>query len=123
MELRATEIPNVRNTARPHIWANGYFNDPLKLLEATRHRDYRTAALSFTVNPVRRSLLQAANNKWRRPAGWTARDNDITRRNTLLVRFISEDKDQTAQDQAEQCRRFLRAQGWPEAIVADSGTG
>jgi hypothetical protein len=124
IELRVTETPNIQDSARSNLVANGYFNDPRKLTGAIQQYPGKFGPLSFTVNPVRRSLLQAANNDWRRPAQWTVTDDDITRRSNLLIRFTSEDQDQhqAAQGQAEECHRFLHAHDWPDAIEADSGT-
>ncbi len=87
IELRLAQVRSGQGITDIHFSANGYFDDLIQLAEAAIAYDGKADAILFTVNPVRRALLYAADNEFRRPAGWLARNRDITRRRSLLFRF------------------------------------
>ena len=129
IELRVTAL---NNKGQPEVVANGYFNDPARLARTVTACTSPVAALHFTINPVRRSLLLAADNKLRQPPGWMTVRQDVTRRACLLLRFslgqpanLSPVDHPVAatQTQAYQCRDFLTGLGWPTPTIADNGKG
>lgn len=101
-----------------HLLANGYFNDPGKLVLAVQGQQAK-GVCQVAVNPVRRDLLTAASNKLRWPAGWTATERDVTRRCLLPVRFRAVNGNHlAARDAALGCCEILGAEGWPQPAVA-----
>jgi hypothetical protein len=106
--------------------ANGYFNDPQALIRAILQSESQARALHVTLNPVRYSLLGAADNELRQPPGWIASNSDIIRRRSLRITFgpshpIDAPNHQATLDRAKACRDFLTTLGWPEPILADNG--
>ncbi len=116
IELRLVEIRRDNDATHVRYPANGYFDNPIKLAETVAYCDGKADMIGFTVNPVRPELLRAANNKVRRPAGWTAAERDVLRRATLPISFDSNVQD--AIDRACACHEFLSAQGWPDPVLA-----
>ncbi len=86
----------------------------------------------FTLNPVRPELLARANNRCKSYASDTTKDEEVLRRNWLLVDFdpkrpsgisATDEEKKAALSRARECRSWLTGQGWPEPILADSGNG
>src|SRR5689334_15900779 len=123
LELRY--IQRYRNTTRVTHPANGYFNDPPKLLAealryARRMHEYNQAYEAWvTLNPVRRDLLAATYNALRLPACWLTINPDVTRRAALVVQF--QGKYPAAKERAYDCRDWLVAQDYPAPAIAYNG--
>ena len=86
----------------------------------------------FCVNPVSTSLLARANNRIQKYAGTTTSDADVLRRRWWYLDFdpvrpseISSTDEEHAASllRANDVADFLKNQGFPEPIVADSGNG
>jgi len=85
-----------------------------------------------SLNPVKPDLLARASNHLIDFAKHTTSDRDVIRRLWLLIDFdpvrsagisSTEAEHEAALEPAGQCREWLRTQGWPEPIFADSGNG
>src|SRR5690349_1169351 len=119
--IRPGEVSELRYIQRyPHTTylnhpANGYFDDPAKLVDAAlrfarRMQQNRQAYEAWvTLNPVQRHLLNAAHNDLRLPAGWLTVNRDVTRRAALVVRFTG--KYPVAVARAYACRDWLASTG------------
>ena len=94
----------------------------------------RCSGVYLTLNPVDSSLLARAHNRVREyvKQGQASKDSDILHRVHFGIDFdpvrpagISSDdaEHQAALAQARRCREWLKGQGWPDPIYADSGNG
>lgn len=111
----------------------GYFDDPEKLIKyILKIKSGR--GFYFVLNSVNPALLERSPNQTRRPAtGLSTKDNDIVVRVWLFIDCDPErpDKEQSATDsehaaalqRAQEIRAFLKSEGWPDPIEADSGNG
>jgi hypothetical protein len=129
-ELRALEATTAADRY-PHT-AAGYFDDADKLAAAVGA--IRTAkGIYFIPNQVNPALLARANNRLRKaPKGESTQDGDILRRRWLLIDVdalrpsgisATDAEHEAAIDRARDIFAFLRDQGWPDPIAADSGNG
>jgi hypothetical protein len=110
---------------------SGYFDDMAKLADAVSSWNGKSN-IYVTLNPVNPDLLSRANNRLVEYAKHTTADSDILCRRWLPVDFdpvrpsgisSTNAEHRAALDRASECRRWLVAQGWPNAICADSGNG
>lgn len=110
----------------------GYFADPAKAARAVLGYDGRAQGIYLTINPAQPDLLARAANRIVPYARETTKDQEIIRRNWLLIDFdprrpggisSSQEEHQAALSQARLGREWLAAQGWPDPILADSGNG
>lgn len=129
-ELRALDAVT-REWRRPHT-VSGYFDDWEKL--ATAAAGIRARGVYVTLNPVNPDLLARANNRLRDmkvndPATgdseivgrrWLPVDCDPVRPTGISATDAEHD---LALARARELRAYLRAQGWPEPLLADSGNG
>ncbi len=108
----------------------GYFNERDALVDAAVELDSR-ASVYVTLNPICPALLARSANRTRRGASATA-DPDVQRRRWLLIDLdpvrpsgisSSDPEHEAAIARARDVWRFLRDQGWPEPVAADSGNG
>jgi hypothetical protein len=102
------------------------------LAQAAAALSGKAPAVYITLNPVQPDLLARAVNRVKQYARETTSDMDIIRRRWLPIDFdakrpagiSSTDAEHIAAlDKARQCRVYLRAEGWPDPILADSGNG
>jgi len=120
----------VLNTRRGTV--SGYFDDFEKLALAAATWSGKVPGVYLTLNPVNADLLARAHNRVREFARETTSDVDILARRWLPLDFdavrpagiSSTDAEHIAAlDKAQECRGYLRAEGWPDPILADSGNG
>ncbi len=111
---------------------SGYFDDHDALAEEAVELDRQGWQVYVTMNPVKEALLaRAANRVVERPKATTS-DNDVTRRRWLLVDFdptrpseisATMGEKKAAYERAKEVRAYLKVEGWPEPVIADSGNG
>lgn len=112
----------------------GYFNDIAKAIEALTALSLESAkGFFFTMNPVNPALLARSFNRFTdAQSGSTTSDTNIVRRRWLLLDFdptrpsnISATDEEKALAHALllQVVAFLKEEGWPDPIIADSGNG
>lgn len=115
----------------PRGTVSGYFNDRSILAESVARRDGK-APVYVTLNPVVPALLNRAVNRLIERPRATTGDNDILRRRWLPIDFdpvrpsgisATNEEKEKALDRSGDARAWLRSQGWPEPVVADSGNG
>jgi hypothetical protein len=111
---------------------SGYFDDFEKLAKGAAGLSGKVPAVYITINPVLRDLLARSANRLTQYARSTTNDQQIVRRRWLPIDFdpvrpagisSTDAEHQAALDRARDCRQWLRSQGWPEPIFADSGNG
>ena len=111
---------------------SGYFDSLDKLAEAVAVGPYLTSKVYATVNPVKPELLARSANRMTAYAKQTSTDQDVLCRRFLPMDFdpsrlagiSSTDAEHDATLRAARdVREWLRGQGWPEPILADSGNG
>jgi P4 family phage/plasmid primase-like protien len=113
---------------------SGYFSDHEKLAQELADLSGGVGAVYYTLNPVNASLLARANNRTKTNSTNTTSDapDNITRRRWLLVdcdpvrpsdiSSTAEEK-QAAKQLVSDVKMHLKALGWPEPVIADSGNG
>lgn len=111
---------------------SGYYDDHDALVEETAELDRQGWQVYRTLNPVNPALLaRAANRLVERPKATTS-DNDVTRRQWLLVDVdpvrpsgvsATNEEKWAAYTRALAIRSYLRTRGWPDPVAADSGNG
>ncbi|WP_432354603.1 hypothetical protein [Sporosarcina sp. A2] len=111
---------------------SGYFDDNKKLAEIAAKYDGNVQAVYITLNPVKPELLSRATNRIVKRAKLTTSDADIECRRWLPIDFdpvrpagisSTDEEHQVALTMAKEVQQFLRARGWNEPLVADSGNG
>jgi hypothetical protein len=110
----------------------GYFDDAERLADAVLAIDGTVPGIYLTLNPCKPALLARAANRLREHAQITTSDVDILRRQWLLFDFdptrpagISSTNREHGRAISAACGAWddLRAAGWPDPVVADSGNG
>jgi hypothetical protein len=111
---------------------SGYFDDRDRMAEDARGLSGRVAGVYFTLNPVLPDLLARAVNRVQPYAPQTTNDSQVIKRNWIPLDFdpkrvsgisSTDAEHEAALARAGECRAWLRAQGWPEPLVIDSGNG
>lgn len=111
---------------------SGYFSDPEVLAEAVLPFDGAVPAIYITLNPCNPALLARAANRLLERAETTTSDANILRRRWLLLDFDPARPAGISASEREHGRAFtvacgawddLRAGGWPDPVVCDSGNG
>ena len=111
---------------------SGYFDDPEKLAQAAANLSGKVPGVYVTLNPVLPDLLARSANRLSQYARATTSDTQIVKRRWLPIDFDSkrpsgisstDAEHEAALERAGECREWLRSQGWPEPIYADSGNG
>jgi P4 family phage/plasmid primase-like protien len=116
----------------PNCIAVGYFDNWESALRAVESEPSQYKAAYFTLNPLKLPTGIPVNPASLHPSTNAASASDIERRVWLLIdcdpprqsktNSMAEEK-QGAREEAERIREWLRSQGWPEPILADSGNG
>lgn len=119
----------------------GYFSDTEKLLTWAarlsggfnyRRGTVKVEAVYVSLNPLTPALLARSANRCKFYAKHTAQDGDVLRRRWLGLDFdpirpsgvsSTDEEHERALERARQAREWLRAMGWPEPVLADSGNG
>ncbi len=126
------EVVELRVPSTSRGTQSGYFSDVGLLAQAVAMLNGKVPGVYATLNPVRPELLARGANKVNVYAKHTTSDADILQRRWIPVDFdpvrpagiSSTEKEHTAAlDRAQLCREWLRSQGWPDPIFADSGNG
>jgi len=111
---------------------SGYFDDLDKLAEAVAIGPYLASNLYVTINPVKPELLARSANRITQYAKQTTTDSSILCRRYFPLDFdpsraagisSTDAEHEAALQAARDTRDWLRGQGWPEPILADSGNG
>ena len=131
-EVRAMEVstPDFR---QPHTEA-GYFDDPEALVKEVMRLCPYAKCIYTTLNPVKVALLARAANRLKavRARDPLTSDHDILERQWILLDFdpvrpagisSTDAEHQWAFDLALKVMAYLRENGFPEPILADSGNG
>jgi uncharacterized protein DUF3987 len=130
-----TEVRALEAMANGDRWPGtyaGYFSDPEVLAKSVGNIK-QAKGIYFTPNTVNPDLLARSCNRLQRAGkGGTTHDTDIIRRCWFLVDCDAQRPagisatDQEHQLAIGRCQRiclYLKGQGWPDPIVADSGNG
>jgi hypothetical protein len=130
-ELRALDVTTATYRT-PHV-ESGYFKDLSKMAQAAASIG-QAKGVYFTPNPVNPALLARAANRIR-PVGKSdplTGEGDVIRRKRLLIDIdakrpsgisSTDAEHETALVKAHEIRDMLRAEGWPDPVLADSGNG
>ena len=113
---------------------SGYFDDHQELAKAAAKHDERGHDVYITLNKLPEEIAYRRYNRIDRMKGRDAStsDKDVERRTFLFidadcerVAGISSTNEEKQRSRAKvgEIRDYLRAQGWPESIVCDSGNG
>ncbi len=127
IELRAFHKGKKRTDA-------GYFDGEhwAVLADAAVRLNRSGAAVYVTLNRIDRQLLGRYCNRIKEFASTTTSDHDVTRRRWILLDFDPvRPKDTSATDEqleaarttSQACLDYLRSQGWPQPMQAESGNG
>lgn len=134
-EVRILEAVRRGARGRPLTLA-GYFTDPARAAEAiVREAGTLTAWLGcyVTINPLMEALHARSPDRFTVAGrGDLAKDHEVLRRTRLLLDFdprrpsgisATDAEHEAALDRARTAYRDLRAHGWPDPLVVDSGNG
>jgi hypothetical protein len=122
-EVRAIEADGT-------IWG-GYFKDAAALLRALPTVADRCKGVYITLNPVDPALMARSPEKFKVSRSLT-KDENIIRRRWLPLDFdpvrpagqsATDSEHAAAREAAEDVYEWLRTEGWPSPIQADSGNG
>jgi hypothetical protein len=111
---------------------SGYFNDLDKLTKYAARWSGDAQGIYIIPNPVNPSLLARAANRCVPHAKTTTSDGDIENRRWLLIDIdpirpagisSTDVEHELAISCANQIANWLKGQGWPDSISADSGNG
>ena len=113
---------------------SGYFDDlnALAVNADTFSDDVDVPAVYITLNPVIPDLIARSANETIDRCDVTTKDHEIARRRLLLIDCdpirpvgisSSEAEHQAALDRSRQIREFLKDDGFPPSLLADSGNG
>jgi replicative DNA helicase len=130
-ELRVLNV--VKGRTRPFN-LSGYFNDHEALIKAASANSDVARGTYITLNPVNPDLLLRAANRVQLPGKdfSSTSDTDIAQRIWLPIDLdpvrpsgISSDTEEheSAIELAYQISAALKAEGWPDPVIADSGNG
>ncbi len=111
---------------------SGYFADPQALEVAAATWSGRGTGIYVTLNPVTPDLLARAANRMKPYARQTTSERDILRLRRLLIDFdpvrrsgisSTDEEHRAALMRTVRVCQWLRARGWPEPLIGDSGNG
>jgi hypothetical protein len=130
--LASASVAELRVLISPRWTVSGYFDDLGKMTECAAAISGKAEGVYLTLNPVSPALLARASNHLREQAKHTTVDRDVLHRRWFLIDFdpvrpagisSTDAEHKAALDRAKACRDWLRSQGWPEPLFADSGNG
>lgn len=107
-------------------------NDKQALVDAAMELDGKVSGVFVTLNPISPELINLAPNTKRTHITWTANDSDVLRYRWLFVDLdpkrpkdtsSTENEHDRASAAGTRLREKLRAMGWPDPLLADSGNG
>ncbi|MBM3758329.1 MAG: hypothetical protein FJW38_30680 [Acidobacteria bacterium] len=113
---------------------SGFFDDFAALAQAVETYSPDAKGTYITLNPVNAALLARAANRIRvvgKDDALTG-DGDVTARRWLPIDLdptrpsgisATDEEHDVAIERAHQIREYLRHEGWPDPILADSGNG
>lgn len=112
----------------------GYFDNPALVPDALKRLQLTgSKGIYVTMNPIDRALLARSHNKFTEAKdGTSTADKNIPHRRWLLVDCdpqrpagisASDEEKDAAHKKAQAVYSALKAAGWPEPVVADSGNG
>lgn len=125
-------IPGEGRHHTPRGTVSGYFDDLGKMAANAARVSGTAEGVCLTLNPVSPALLARASNHLKDHAKQTTVDRDVLHRSWLLIDFdpvrsagisSTDAEHKAALDRTKACREWLRSQGWPEPLFADSGNG
>jgi hypothetical protein len=111
---------------------SGYYNDVDKLVEDAVRAQLEAAGVYITVNPCSPALLARSVNHLTDYSKNTTADADIVERDWFPVDLdpvrpagisSTDPEHHAALARAEEVKKYLSKEGWPEPIKADSGNG
>jgi Protein of unknown function (DUF3987) len=113
---------------------SGYFDDHQELAKAAAKHDERGHDVYITLNKLPEEIAYRRYNRIERMKGRDAStsDKDVERRTFLFIDADCErvagisstdEEKRKSREKVLEIRDYLRAQGWPEPIVCDSGNG
>jgi P4 family phage/plasmid primase-like protien len=117
---------------RPNGVSAGYFDNFDDALRAVEDDPSQYKAAYITLNPINLPGTIPLNPQTLTPSKNTAGDTDIVRRVRLLLDFdpprpaytnSTDAEKQSAREQADAAREYLRSRGWPDPLLGDSGNG
>lgn len=126
------EIRGLRADGKKNNTASGYFDDFDLAAEAAKKLEDRCSGVYVTLNEVNPALLSRRANRVEMYADLTTSDHDILRRWWLPIDFdavrpagvsATDPEHAAALEAAKKTLEALRAQGWPEPVIGDSGNG
>jgi hypothetical protein len=111
----------------------GLFDDWGELAKAAARLSGKVPGVYVGLNPIKVSLKKKVTNRVSAlTAGSAVSDRDIERRRWLPIDFdpirppdcpSTDQEHDAAIMMAKDCRKWLREEGWPEPLLADSGNG
>jgi len=126
VELRAPKYP------RGNATTAGYFDDADALAGCALALSGNAPGVYVTLNEIDPALLARIRNRVEPWAKQTTADADVIQRRWLPLDFdpvrpdgisSTDTEHEAALERARQCRQWLKGQGWPDPILADSGNG
>jgi len=113
---------------------SGYYDSDHieKLAKDVLEYDGKAGSTYMTLNPVDPALLGIANNKLKEKAKTTTSDTDVTKRTLLFIDVdpvrhsgisSSDEEKKKAENVCRHILKELKARGFPNPIIADSGNG
>jgi hypothetical protein len=126
IELRVPDWPRAKAVT------SGYFDDPEQLADEVPGLDGRVPGIYVSLNRIAPALLARRCNRIEEWAKQTTGDADVLRRRWLPLDFdpvrpsgisATAAEHAAALARAEACRAWLKEQGWPNPLMADSGNG
>ena len=132
MVLEPGSVAELRILKTKKKTVSGYFDDFDKLAAAAAEWDGKAPGVYVTLNAVNPDLLARSVNHLTEWAENTTSDTDIVRRRWLPIDCdpmrasgisSTEEEHDAATARAKEIGGWLRGQGWPRPIWADSGNG
>jgi hypothetical protein len=109
----------------------GLFNDVDAMAIAAARQSGKAPGVYVLLNQPRQSVAGRVENQFAKATS-AVKDGDIQRRRWLPIDFdpvrpsntpATEAEHEAAIAMAKECRTWLREQGWPDPVLADSGNG
>lgn len=133
--LAPDAVVELRIFPKPRFTISGYFDDVDAAVKAAASQSGKAPAVYITVNPAIKDLLARAVNRLQHGANKTTSDDLIANRRWLFIDIdpkrpgnisgisSSDIEHDLALERGQTVAAWLKEQGWPEPIIADSGNG